>query len=78
MPADPPDDEWIRRERQRIGRRLQTAREERNLTQEQVVNAIPMNRAYYQKIEAGQANPSLAMLLRISRAIGVRIDFIDE
>jgi DNA-binding XRE family transcriptional regulator len=74
---DPPDD-WTRRERQRLGRRLQAAREERDLTQEQVFNAVPMNRAYYQRIEAGEANPSLDILLRISRTIGVRLDFCDE
>lgn len=78
MPSDPPDDQWIRRERQRLGRRIQAAREDRNLTQEQVFLQVPMNRAHYQDIEAGRANPSLAILLRISRAIGVRIDLVDE
>lgn len=77
VPEDPPDD-WIRRDRQRLGRRIKAAREERNLTQEQVVNAVPMNRAYYQRIEAGEANPSLDILLRLSRTIGVQLDVCDE
>lgn len=77
MPKDlPSDDEWTLRERRRIGRRIRVAREDRNLTQEKVYLAVPVNRAYYQQIEAGQANPTLDMLLRIARAIGVTIDLL--
>ncbi len=75
MPNDPPasDDDWLQRERRRIGRCIRLAREDKNLTQEKVVLAVPMNRRHYQDIEAGNANPTLDMLLRISRAIGVPI-----
>ena len=74
MSKDPPgDDEWLLHERRRIGRRISATREDRNLTQEKVYLSVPINRAYYQEIEAGQANPSLTMLLRIARAIGVPI-----
>jgi transcriptional regulator with XRE-family HTH domain len=66
-------DEWLLEERRRIGRCIRAAREDHNLTQEKVFLAVPVNRAYYQEIEAGQANPTLDMLLRIARAIGVTI-----
>jgi transcriptional regulator with XRE-family HTH domain len=69
----PDDDEWLRRERQRIGRCIRTTREDRDLTQEQVFLAVPMNRSHYQQIESGEANPTLDMLLRIARVIGVPI-----
>ena len=46
---------------------------DRDLTQEEVLLAVPMNRSFYQQIEGGEANPSLEMLLRIARAIGVTI-----
>ena len=59
------------RERQRIGRRIQIAREDHDLTQERVYLAIPMNRSHYQQIESGAANPTLNALLRIARVIGV-------
>lgn len=72
MPTDLPDDE-IDRETQRIGRRIREVREYRNLTQERVILAVPMNRAHYQDIEAGRANPTLRLLLRIAHAIGVPI-----
>ncbi|MFI9823218.1 helix-turn-helix transcriptional regulator [Streptomyces sp. NPDC052013] len=75
MPADQiDDDEWIHAEGQRIGRRIRQVREHHNLTQEAVVLAVPINRAHYQDIEAGRANPTLRTLLRIARAIGVPID----
>ncbi|CAL9651713.1 helix-turn-helix domain-containing protein [Streptomyces sp. enrichment culture] len=74
MPADLTDDEeWRLQERRRIGRSIKAAREGHNLTQEKVFLAIPLNRAYYQQIEGGQANPSLDVLLDIARAIGVSI-----
>jgi transcriptional regulator with XRE-family HTH domain len=42
-----------------------------NLTQEAVFLAIPMNRSYYQDIEAGEGNPTLDTLLAIASVIGV-------
>lgn len=73
MLRDPPDDAWLLRERQRIGKCIRDARMDRNLTQERVFLAASMNRAYYQQIEAGTANPTLDTLLRIAQAIGVTI-----
>ena len=70
MPHDLTDDQW-RQDRQRIGRAIRDARLGRNLTQEAVFLAIPMNRSYYQEIEAGDANPTLDTLLSIATAIGV-------
>ena len=46
---------------------------DRNLTQEAVFLAVPLTRSFYQEIESGQANPTLDMLLRIARALGVSI-----
>ena len=76
MLRDPPDDNWLQRERQRIGRRIRDARIDHNLTQEAVFLAVPLNRAYYQQIEAGTANPTLDALLRIAWVIGVPIDVL--
>lgn len=77
MLRDPPDDDaWLLRERQRIGKRIRDARVDHNLTQEQIFLAIPLNRSHYQQIEAGAANPTLDVLLRIARVIGVSIDVL--
>ncbi|MCU8589904.1 helix-turn-helix domain-containing protein [Streptomyces sp. A13(2022)] len=72
MPQDPHDDEF-EREAQRIGLQIRDVREHHGLTQERVFLAVPMNRAYYQDIEAGRANPTLYTLLRIAHAIGVPV-----
>ncbi|MFF8879585.1 helix-turn-helix domain-containing protein [Streptomyces flaveolus] len=69
-----PEDQWLDHEKQRIGRRIREVREAHNLTQERVFLAVPMNRAHYQDIEAGRANPTLHTLLRIARVMGVPVD----
>ncbi|GLP64375.1 hypothetical protein TUSST3_09950 [Streptomyces sp. TUS-ST3] len=73
MQRDLEDDDWLRAERQRIGRSIKAARMDANLTQDKVYLAIPLSRTFYQEIEAGRANPSLTVLLAIARAIGVPV-----
>ncbi|MEU9333104.1 helix-turn-helix transcriptional regulator [Streptomyces sp. NPDC048290] len=70
VPQDPTGDRWLEH-RQRIGSVIRDTRMERNLTQEDVFLAVPMNRSYYQDIEAGLGNPTLDTLLAIASAIGV-------
>jgi transcriptional regulator with XRE-family HTH domain len=70
MPLDLTDDPWLQ-DRQRIGRAIRDARMSRNLTQEAVFLAIPLNRSYYQEIESGEGNPTLDTLLAIASVIGV-------
>lgn len=79
MHPDPPDDDRLREERQRIGRSIRNIRMDSDLTQEQVFLAVPMNRSHYQQIESGVANPSLNTLLRIARVLGVHVaDLLHE
>lgn len=73
MQRDLEEDDWLRAERQRIGRSIKAARMDANLTQDKVFLAIPLSRTFYQEIEAGRANPSLSVLLAIARAIGVPV-----
>jgi transcriptional regulator with XRE-family HTH domain len=70
---DLPNDDWLLRERIRIGRRIRDARMDHDLTQEEVFLAAGVARSFYQEIEGGRANPSLDTLLRIARVIGVTI-----
>lgn len=77
MPHNSPDaDARKLQEHRRIGQRLREERLHRNLTQEQVFLAVPLNRSHYQAIESGDANPTLDVLLRICRVIGVRLDLV--
>lgn len=74
MPSDLPDNnQWIYLERQRIGRSIRETRMHRNLTQEAVVLAVPMNRSHFQDIEAGRVNTTLDTLLRIARVLDVHV-----
>jgi transcriptional regulator with XRE-family HTH domain len=71
---DPTDDErWLLQERRRIGRCIRDARMDRNLTQENVLLAIPLSRSFYQQIESGEANPTIDTLLRIARVLDMHI-----
>lgn len=76
MQRDLEDDDWLRAERQRIGRSIKAARMDANLTQDRVYLAVPMSRNFYQEIEAGRANPSLNILLAVARAIGVPVSHL--
>ena len=67
MPRDlPEDDDWIRARQQEVGVKLQTARLRQDLTQEDVFLAAGLDRRTLQALEAGQANPTLATLLRLA------------
>ncbi|WP_319273203.1 helix-turn-helix domain-containing protein [Streptomyces europaeiscabiei] len=77
--SDLPDDPWLLQQRHRVGRCIQRVRMHHNLTQDAVYLAVPLNRSYYQDIEAGRANPSLDTLNGIARAIGVSLsDLVQE
>ncbi len=54
-----------------VGERLHLARVDRNLTQEEVAFAAGISVSYYGKLERGELNPSLEMLVRATAAIGV-------
>ncbi|MFF5784173.1 helix-turn-helix domain-containing protein [Streptomyces sp. NPDC012693] len=71
MPRSTPPPEWVLARRRQIGDQIRAARLHANLTQEQVANTIPMDRATYVRIEQGQAAALLDTLLLIADAIGV-------
>jgi transcriptional regulator with XRE-family HTH domain len=55
----------------RLGRRIMTLRKELGLTQEDLAFEVGVNRSYMGFIERGERNPSLAMLKKIAKALGV-------
>jgi transcriptional regulator with XRE-family HTH domain len=66
--ADQP--EWILRAQQAIGRRVQAARIEADLTQEKLAEKTGISRTTLQSIEAGRNDPKMSHLLLIARAVG--------
>lgn len=55
-----------------IGQKLQTSRLRKDLTQAEVAKRAGTNTNYYAKLERGEAVPSLKMLEKLVKALGVR------
>ena len=60
----------------RLGRRIKTLRKELGLTQEDLAFEVGVNRSYMGFIERGEKNPSLAMLKKIAKALGVSLSVL--
>lgn len=63
----------------RIGEKVATVRESLGLTREEVAERSECDLVVIERIEAGELVPSLAPLIKISRALGVRLGtFLDD
>ncbi|OXS35363.1 helix-turn-helix transcriptional regulator [Streptomyces sp. XY006] len=65
----PDDDAWLTEHCRAIGDRIRAERLRQNRTQEQLHLAAGISRFTLQEIEAGRANPTLRLLLRIAREL---------
>ena len=64
---------------QRIGKMLQDRREAMGLTREQLAKKAKVTTAYVSMMEAGKRkNPSLAILQRLAKALGVSVSALLE
>lgn len=70
MPTDQPP-EWVLARRRAIGARIRDARTDAGLTQEALGERVGIDNKTVHRIEYATADPSLTMLLRIARAVGV-------
>jgi XRE family transcriptional regulator of biofilm formation len=58
----------------RLGKMLKTLREEKGLTQVALAERAKVTQTYIAKLESGdKKNPSLAILQRLARALGVPV-----
>jgi ribosome-binding protein aMBF1 (putative translation factor) len=57
----------------RLGKRVRTLRLERGLTQEEAAARAALDAKHFQAIEGGRANVTMASLVGIARALGVRL-----
>ena len=55
-----------------VARNLRQLRQERGLTQEELVDEVGINRNYVGMIERGESSPTVTMIERLSKAL--RID----
>ncbi|MFI8104845.1 helix-turn-helix transcriptional regulator [Streptomyces sp. NPDC086023] len=70
MPSAP-SPEWFVTRRQTIGARVRAAREAADLTQEELGERVGIDNKTVHRIEYAITDPTLTMLLRIARAVGV-------
>jgi transcriptional regulator with XRE-family HTH domain len=56
-----------------IGRRIQTLRKTRALTRQELAEKAGISRESVRLLEAGRFDPTLGMLTKLSRALGVRL-----
>lgn len=75
MPGVPrePDPDWVIRKRQAIGTRVRHAREDADLTQEELEQRAGVRRLTIQRIESGATDARIGWLLRIARALNVHV-----
>jgi transcriptional regulator with XRE-family HTH domain len=58
-----------------FGERLKQARESAALTQQQAAEAAGVPQSYWSRLETGgRQNPSMDVLVRVARAVGVSLD----
>jgi transcriptional regulator with XRE-family HTH domain len=55
-----------------FGQKLKQAREKKEMSQTQVAGLVEIHSNYYARIERGDANPSLDILLKIAKALGIK------
>lgn len=60
-----------RRNQEQLGRYLRVLRRQQNLTQEQLAERAGIHPTFVSRIESGRAMPSLDVLARVARALGV-------
>jgi transcriptional regulator with XRE-family HTH domain len=56
-----------------VSKKLRTIRKKNGLTQAELARRVGVSRSYINKIENGEAKPSLALLERIASILGVSI-----
>ena len=57
----------------RLGRRIRELRRQADLTQEAAASAAKIDAKHLQAVEAGATNATIATLIGIARALGVRL-----
>lgn len=59
--------------RKKFGKRLRALREERGWSQEEFADRAGLHRTYVLAVERGVRNPTLSVLERLAKALGVSI-----
>lgn len=60
----------------RVSRNIQRIRREKDLSQEEVAHRADIHQTYLSGVETGKRNPSILVVERIAKAIGVDVSEI--
>ena len=61
-----------------LGRNIQTLREARGQSQQQIARVAGIPRATWANLESGAANPTLSVLIKVAQALQVRLEELIE
>jgi transcriptional regulator with XRE-family HTH domain len=62
----------------RLGKRIRQLREEQNLSQERLAEDAKLAAKHLQDMEHGRTNPTVASLVGLARALGVKLQVLFE
>ena len=57
-----------------LGRKIQKLRKAQDLTQEELAEMTGISRVYMGYIEQGRESPSLKLLMKLAKRLGVRVE----
>jgi transcriptional regulator with XRE-family HTH domain len=60
----------------RVGRRIRTQRQALKLTQQELAHELGVTHQHVSRIEGEQAAPSLELVVKLSRRLGVTADYL--
>ena len=58
---------------ERMAKRLKAVRAERGLTQQQLAERAGISGGYYARLERGEQDPTLSVIERLAKALGVKV-----
>ena len=65
--------------RRRLGDAIRARRKEREFSQERLAERAELSTVFISRVECGKESPSLDSLVKIARALGVRVrDLVNE
>lgn len=57
-----------------LGRKIQKLRKAQKITQEELAEIVGISRVYMGYIEQGRESPSLKLLIKLSKKMGVKVE----
>jgi len=57
-----------------LGRKIQRLRKNHEITQEELAEMVHISRVYMGYIEQGRESPSLKLLMKLSKKLGVKVE----